>query len=104
MVWPHVDEMRARNEELLAERLRWPPGALAEVRRLQREHPGWNVTWSNGGAGSWREPGYYAWPRTPWPPRRFVHRARPAELAVVLEMAPWPSDSWEPPGGWLPVS
>jgi hypothetical protein len=103
--WPPADEMRARNDEVLAERLQWPSGALAQVRELRAKHPGWNVTWSSGEAGSWREPGYYAWPATyTWPARRFIHRAEPDELAVVLEMAPEPEPDWSPPGGWLPLS
>lgn len=37
--------LAARNRRILAERLGWPAGALQECERLEREHPGWHVSW-----------------------------------------------------------
>ncbi|WP_250029295.1 hypothetical protein [Paractinoplanes maris] len=56
-------EMALRNRRLLAERLRWPEGALDECLRIEKDRPGYEVTWF----GEWRVPGwereagFYAW-------------------------------------------
>lgn len=39
-------EHRRRNQELIAERLRWPAGMLETCRRIEDEHPGWLVSWT----------------------------------------------------------
>lgn len=57
--------MVMRNRRLIAERLRWPAGALDECLRLERECPGFEVAWF----GEWkvadpvwcRAEGFYAW-------------------------------------------
>ena len=104
MVWPPHDVMVARNDELIAERFNWPDGVLEEVRALRKAHPGWGITWAQGAIGAWREDGYYAWVVNGWPRRRFVYRATAVELGAVLELAPYPSRDWTPPGGWLPLT
>lgn len=52
-----------RNRELIAERLHWPPGALASVRAIEAACSDWQATWR----GDWDVPGweqaagFYAW-------------------------------------------
>lgn len=51
-----------RNQKLLAERLRWPAGALAACWDLENRHPGWHVDWlsENTGPGFERPAGFRA--------------------------------------------
>lgn len=41
--WP--SDLVRKNQPLLAERLRWPDGALEACTRLMNGHPGWYVVW-----------------------------------------------------------
>lgn len=43
----NTPEEVARNEEILAERLCWPEGALEACRDLQKRYPGWSVALVN---------------------------------------------------------
>lgn len=43
--WPAEFELRRRNRQILAERLRWPDGALQACAELESRHPGWHVSW-----------------------------------------------------------
>lgn len=46
--------MARRNQAILAERLRWPEGALQACRDLEDRYPGWRVDW----LGENRRPGF----------------------------------------------
>jgi hypothetical protein len=50
------------NQKLFAERLRWPPGALAACWDLERKFRGWHVSWLpvNRIAGFERPAGFWA--------------------------------------------
>lgn len=63
--------MAERNRELIAERGGWPTGALAEVRAVEAERPGWSCAWfpANTTPGFERDPGFYAWRRGEDPQR-----------------------------------
>lgn len=58
-----MSDLGDRNRRLVAERLRWPEGALDECLKIQEDRPEYEVTWF----GEWRVPGwereagYYAW-------------------------------------------
>lgn len=56
-------ELSERNREILAERLRWPKGALAACRRIEATYPGIEAGWFSKWhvPGFEREEGYYAW-------------------------------------------
>jgi hypothetical protein len=56
---PTGTDFKERNREILAERLRWPPGALEVTRQLERQHPGYSVYWGTGRVSD-PKPGYYA--------------------------------------------
>lgn len=45
---PIGPELREKNRELIAGRLHWPDGALEAVRKLEAEHSGYSVYWSDG--------------------------------------------------------
>jgi hypothetical protein len=52
-------ETQARNRELIAERLDWPPGALGIVRWVEGNFPGYRVWWGHGRVDRPAD-GYYA--------------------------------------------
>jgi hypothetical protein len=75
--------MRERNRELLAQRLRWPEGALEAVRRLEAQHPRYSVHWSSGGHEG--PPGFYGrLTDAMWDQRQKLYGATPDELAARL--------------------
>lgn len=49
-----------RNRRLLAERLHWPEGALAQCQALEADFPDWIVFWTSGGLPRNPDPGYRA--------------------------------------------
>lgn len=49
-----------KNRTILAERLGWPDGALADVRRLEAEHEGYRVWWADRNWPANYGSGYYA--------------------------------------------
>ncbi|MCY1141395.1 hypothetical protein OWR29_25635 [Actinoplanes sp. Pm04-4] len=55
--------MPIRNRRVLAERLRWPAGALEECLRVEKDRPGYNVSWFREWTvpGFERAEGFYAW-------------------------------------------
>jgi hypothetical protein len=55
-------EFSRRNRAILAERLRWPDGALQACADLEDAHPGWHVSWlpENVTAGWERAAGFWA--------------------------------------------
>jgi hypothetical protein len=54
--------LRRRNQAVLAERLRWPAGALQACADLEDRHPGWYVSWmiENVTPGWERPAGFHA--------------------------------------------
>ena len=56
---PTDTDFRERNREILAERLKWPPGALEVTRQLERQHYGYSVYWGTGWVSD-PKPGFYA--------------------------------------------
>lgn len=48
------------NRRLVAERLRWPAGALEACTALAAAHPEWTIYWSAGQPGQPPQPGYRA--------------------------------------------
>jgi hypothetical protein len=46
------------NRQLIAERLGWPEGALAECDALEEAFPRWSVFWTRGGLPWTPNPGY----------------------------------------------
>jgi hypothetical protein len=60
--WPSDRVLRSQNKVILAERLRWPEGALQACQELEQRHPGWHVTWLNENtrAGFERPAGFHA--------------------------------------------
>lgn len=60
--WPAEVELRRRNRKVLAERLRWPDGALQACAELEGRHPGWHVSWmmANPHRGFERPAGFLA--------------------------------------------
>ena len=60
-----MTEFGDRNRRVIAERTGWPEGAAEECERLEREHPGYSVSWSRewkiGDPVFHRDEGFYAW-------------------------------------------
>ncbi|MCM4083025.1 hypothetical protein [Paractinoplanes hotanensis] len=56
-------DMPLRNRRLLAERLRWPDGALDECLRIEKDRPGFDVCWFREWTvvGFERAEGFHAW-------------------------------------------
>lgn len=56
-------ELVRRNRRAMAERLRWPDGALAMCEHLDAEHPGWTAWWrpDNTIPGWFHPAGFTAW-------------------------------------------
>lgn len=83
------------NRQLIAERLGWPDGALAECTALEGDYPRWLVFWTKGGLPWTPDAGYRAilnWHRH----RGELYAPTAAELRDVLEAAdaevPGPDD------------
>ena len=53
-------ETQARNRELIAERLNWPPEALGIVRWVEGNFPGYRAWWGTGRVDQPPQEGYYA--------------------------------------------
>jgi hypothetical protein len=84
-----------RNRELIAQRLAWPAGALADCLALEAEFPAWILCWTGD-----------AYLAAPARPRFAWHRfTRPSagEMREVLALCPsWDrTDRWASPGGWV---
>jgi hypothetical protein len=90
-----ADSLASRNRRALAERLRWPDGALEECERLARDHPRWWVVWDRGcTTPGWERPaGYRAclvdlsirrWPKPGVELRAWWLAATLAELAALM--------------------
>jgi hypothetical protein len=45
------DALSWNNRRVLAERLKWPDGILAEAEHLDEKHPGWSTWWYGDGRG-----------------------------------------------------
>jgi hypothetical protein len=58
--WPSDHVLRAQNKVLLADRLRWPEGALQACQELERRHPGWHVSWLGERIDGRRPAGFHA--------------------------------------------
>lgn len=58
--WPSDRALRAQNKVLLAERLRWPDGALQACQDLEKRYPGWNVHWLGESIRGRRRAGFHA--------------------------------------------
>lgn len=58
--WPSDRSLRAQNRALLAERLRWPEGALQACQELEQRHPGWHVHWLGEAIRGRRRAGFHA--------------------------------------------
>lgn len=63
---PPGPELAASNRRLLAQRGRWPEGAVQACEAIEADFPDWGVSYSHGGGATWVDPGYYA--------RRIRHR------------------------------
>jgi hypothetical protein len=87
--------MARSNLRLIAERLRWPEGALETCLQLEEEFPAWDFTWAT------LRSAFAAWSRTSGTGRT-LYRRTPAAIRAAIETAPhlyWRSP-WTPPGGW----
>lgn len=90
------------NRRLIAERLRWPDGALEHCERIDGTHPGWSTGWQEASAitGFEKPAGYYATARYTARGdygrsfRPEVYGATPDELVAAIETAPPPEDDW----------
>lgn len=51
-------DLARANMRIIAQRLRWPDGALAACERIEDEHPGWSVWWQH--ATPRKSEGWYA--------------------------------------------
>lgn len=92
----YPSDFARRNQAVLAERLRWPVGALEACRRLEDEYPGWRVSWlsENNRPGFERPAGF-------WAELDGMHHARvfattPRELA--RRMGEVPPHDWSTSG------
>jgi hypothetical protein len=60
-----VSEFSNRNRRVVAERVGWPDGAVEECERLERQHPGYSVSWRDedrtGPATFHQERGFHGW-------------------------------------------
>ena len=56
---PLDEATQERNRELIAQRLRWPDGALDAARSLEARFPGYRVWWGTGWVTD-PKPGFYA--------------------------------------------
>ncbi|MER6891987.1 hypothetical protein [Streptomyces halstedii] len=83
---PISPEMVERNRELLAERLRWPDGALEDCRLLEELHPGWHVWFDRGSIPTKPDPRYRAEP-PPWPRREGLSAPTASELSELIRQA-----------------
>lgn len=94
---PVGPELAAKNRRILAERLHWPDGALETCEQIEKNLPGWDVTWAAGGELTWTEPGYYAThphlTRGPGP-RRWLYGATPDDLLAVIADNE-PAERWD---------
>ncbi len=90
-IWPGPRDrtMAWNNRRVLAERLRWPLGALQECEWLERDHPEWTACWRHACAWSGKPAGYYA-RRHNEDGRRYPepYGATPQELVAEMEKAP----------------
>jgi len=59
---PPGDELSWRNRRIIAERMRWPAGALEACEEIERTHPGWSPSWHDANIypGFEAPAGYYA--------------------------------------------
>lgn len=84
-----------RNRELIAERLKWPAGALAECDRIERDHPGWRAYWTRN---PWRidhkvpdGPCFGASSQRKTAPGRSLFAASPLDLRLMINSV---EDQW----------
>lgn len=82
---PPVD--RARNRQLIAERLDWPDGALDACIAIENDHPQWAVYWVSGTTVSEPRRGYRAVAQVRWRIARAFGET-PEELREAIEGAP----------------
>jgi hypothetical protein len=80
---PTDTEFKERNREILAERLKWPPGALEAARALEVQHPGYAVYWGTGRPSNPR-PGFYALRDDGTSRGRTFYGESPMDLAATL--------------------
>jgi hypothetical protein len=74
------------NRRLIAQRLRWPNGALEEVIGLERDHPEWKIWWTGGGLPVGSPAGFHASLQRHRQECE-LHAPTPAELRPKLEAA-----------------
>lgn len=80
-------ELAARNRRIVAERLKWPDGAIDACERIERDHPGWNVYYA---ARPWPtlKSGYYATRLHSHRLERRLYGATANELATSISEQP----------------
>jgi hypothetical protein len=84
---PALRQIIVRDRRQLAHHLGWPPGALDTCERVERDHPGWTVSWlpPNDVPGHERPACY--WARREWPAYE-AHAGGEAELVKAIADAP----------------
>jgi hypothetical protein len=80
-----VDTLWMSNRRILAERLKWPDGALAVAEGIERMFPTYAVWWGTGRLASPR-PGYYAWRSDDsWPSGGQLYGAQADDLIATIQ-------------------
>lgn len=92
---PDGAQLRFRNRRILSGRLRWPAGALEACERIERENPGWAVTYltANPFPGFERPACYWAVRHLPGDRRHEVYAPDPEALVAEIDSTPR-SRSW----------
>ncbi|GAA4595679.1 hypothetical protein BJY16_001756 [Actinoplanes octamycinicus] len=83
MTAPDENSLPWRNRRVIAERLGWPHERLADCERLDRDYPGWSVTWWDSRNG--KPAVFRAQHRVRW--RYFTHAAGATEAELLAAMA-----------------
>lgn len=91
----YPSDFSRRNQAIIAERTRWPAGALTSCWELENRFPGWHVSWlhENQIRGFERPAGYWAVLET-GPHQADVFRTDLAELADVMDAVPECGGRW----------
>lgn len=96
---PVGPELASRNRRILAERLRWPAGALEACEAIAADWPRWNAYYSHGVG---QDPGYYATHNDHYHLEPAMYGVDPAALVEAIaahsktcaKLQPVPPPSW----------
>ncbi len=89
---PALHQIVTRDRRRFAEQLGWPDGTVEACERIEREQPGWRVSWLPANPVRGHERDACFWARREWPWHE-IHAADPAELVAEIQLAPQGS-SW----------